>query len=231
MRALGEHLLEGDAELRFQVLTALNTLRRSHPSAPIDVPLVETVLAGEIVGHYRSYQVLGELGVHLEQDPAAVAALRRSMEQEIERVFRLLSLLHPHYDFQSAHVGLRSTVPTVHDNALEFLDNVLKPQIREILVPLLDSRVTVAERIKRADKVVGVRLEGPERATAVLLSCGDPWLRSCGAFAVGALGLHALEEKLDALLNDPDPLLRETVRQAKARLHTSRQLNPPAPPI
>ncbi len=47
---------------------------------------------------------------------------------------------------------------------------------------------------------------------------GDPWLRSCAAYAIGTLGLGSLEAELDAWEDDPDPLLRETVRQAKAKL-------------
>ena len=70
------------------------------------------------------------------------------MQQELERIFRLLGLLYPHLDVHSAHVGLQSKSVAVHDNALEFLDNVLKPQLREMLVPLLDSKVTVRERAR-----------------------------------------------------------------------------------
>ena len=52
----------------------------------------------------------------------------------------------------------------------------------------------------------------------MLLKSGDPWLRSCAAYAIGALGLKSLASELDAWQNDPDPLLCETVRQAKRRL-------------
>ncbi len=70
------------------------------------------------------------------------------MQQELERIFRLLGLLYPHLDVHSAYVGLQSKSVSVHDNALEFLDNVLKPQLREMLVPLLDGKVTVHERAR-----------------------------------------------------------------------------------
>jgi len=66
-------------------------------------------------------------------DPVA-RALAESMQQELERIFRLLGLLYPHLDIHSAYVGLQSKSVSVHDNALEFLDNVLKPQLRETLV-------------------------------------------------------------------------------------------------
>jgi hypothetical protein len=43
-------------------------------------------------------------------------------------------------------------------------------------------------------------------------------MRSCAAYAIGSLGLKTLEDHLDRWVDDPDPLLRETVRAAKERL-------------
>ena len=66
------------------------------------------------------------------------------MEQELERIFRLMALLLPQAGLHDAYVGVRSSNPIVRANALEFLDNVLKPELRHVLVPLLDTHVTVA---------------------------------------------------------------------------------------
>jgi hypothetical protein len=43
----------------------------------------------------------------------------------------------------------------MHANALEFLDNTLSPELRVLIVPLLDSEVSVAERVKLADRFLG----------------------------------------------------------------------------
>ena len=106
----------------------------------------------------------------------------------------------------------------MHDNALEFLDNVLKAQLRDMLVPLLDSKVTVAERAQLAHRLVHTEIESQEQAVAELVASDDPWLKSCGAYAIGALGLRSLQDRLERCLNESDPLLRETARAAKRRL-------------
>ena len=124
----------------------------------------------------------------------------------------------PRLDLHSAYVGLQSGNPSIHDNALEFLDNVLKAQLREMLVPLLDSKVTIAERARLAHKLVRASIESQEQAVAELIASEDPWLKSCGAYAIGTLGLKSLEPQLDRCLNEADPLLRETARAAKLRL-------------
>jgi AAA family ATP:ADP antiporter len=217
-QVLLENLLESDTTLRFRIISALNKLCRAHPEIEPDVQMLETVLAAEILGHYRSYQILDKLGTtEGGQDPVA-NALTESMQQELERIFRLLGLLYPHLDVKSAYLGLKSKSISVHDNALEFLDNVLKAQLREMLVPLLDGKITVGERARLANRLVRAKIESQEHAVAALVTSDDPWLRSCGAYAIGSFGLVSLECELNRCLNDADPLLRETARAAKARL-------------
>src|SRR5439155_14123903 len=106
----------------------------------------------------------------------------------------------------------------VHDNALEFLDTVLKGELRTTLIPLLDGKVTATEKASIADRLLPVRIENPEQAAAVLVASDDPWLRSCGAYVIGTLGLNSLAHELNRCAVDPNPLVRETARQATLRL-------------
>jgi len=215
---LMENLLESDTTLRFRIICALNKLVHSHPEIETDVQMIETVLAAEILGHYRSYQILDKLGtVGTDQEPVG-RAVQESMRQELERIFRLLGLLYPRLDLHSAYLGLQSKSVSVYDNALEFLDNVLKAQIREMLVPLLDGKVSVQERSRLAKRLVRAGIDNQEQAVAALVTSDDPWLRSCGAYAIGTFGLVSLERDLNRCLDDSDPLLRETARAAKLRL-------------
>jgi hypothetical protein len=215
-----ENLLQSDTQLRFHVISALNKLFVQHPEIERDLQLLETVLLAEILGHYRSYQILHMLG---SGDRHLTDALKESMDQELERIFRLLGLLYPHVDAHSAYLGLQSNSASVHDNALEFLDNVLKAQLRDLLVPLLDGRTSVAERATKANRLIRVAMDKPEHAILALMSSEDPWLRSCGAYAIGSLGLTSLEDQLNQCLDHPDALLRETARAAKLRLGPQSQ--------
>jgi AAA family ATP:ADP antiporter len=225
-------LLSSDVTLRHRVVASLNKLRDAHPDVAIEPDVVELLLAAEIAGHYRSYQVLGPLRAQLKDDDPVIAALRHSMEEEIERVFRIMALLLPSAGLHDAYVGVRSENPMIRANALEFLDNVLKPELRQVLVPLLDSQVTVDERIALANRFVGAPLESAEGAVGTLLSSGDPWLRSCAVYAVGALQLRGLAGQLEQFENADDPVLRESVATARRRLAGEAPSRPqePAPP-
>ncbi|HWJ57968.1 MAG TPA: Npt1/Npt2 family nucleotide transporter [Vicinamibacterales bacterium] len=217
-RLLVHHLLEADVTLRLRVIGALATLRARHPGLPLDLAAIEMVLMAEVMGHYRSYQILGSLTNPLQStDPVAVA-LETSMRYEIERIFRLMAIRWPRFDVESAYVGVMAEDAAVRANALEFLDAVLKPQVRTLVLPLLDPQVSRAERVRLANEVLGTRVESHEDAVSALLRSEDPWLRSCGVYAVGALRLQQLAGELDRVEVGGDSLLRETVRQARARL-------------
>lgn len=146
---LTESLLQADTILRFRILSALNKLHELRRNLTIDKQLIETVMIAEVMGHYRSYQILGSSG----ETPDA--ALKESMNDEMERIFRLMKLLFPTLDLQKAYHGIQSSDPVTHSNALEFLDNTLNPQLRTLLVPLIDSEVTLQERIRLAERFLG----------------------------------------------------------------------------
>jgi len=146
---LSESLLQGDTVLRFRLISALNKLHDVRRSLTLDRQLVETVMTAELMGHYRSYQIMGTMG------GAPDEALKESMNHELERIFRLIKLLFPSLDLQNAYLGVQSDDPVIHANALEFLDNTLKPELRTMLVPLIDSEVTLQERIQLADRFLG----------------------------------------------------------------------------
>lgn len=147
-RVLVEHLTDPDPEVRLQIVSALNILRQEHPDRGLNRELVETALSAEILGHYRSHQIL-------QQSPSAAIDLGG----ELERIFRLLKLLFPAYDLQSAYVGARSLNPGVQDHALEFLEHTLPVKLRELLIPLLDREASPEAR--RAFDEAVKRLERP----------------------------------------------------------------------
>jgi hypothetical protein len=171
------------------------------------------------MGHYRSYQVLGTLGAAINETANPVVhGLRQSMTKEGERIFRLLKILHPNRDMHSAYVGLRSTDPIVHDNAVEFLDTILGPEMRTRLLPLFDRDVTPAARVEAANRVLGASLADRAEAVAVMSLSDDPWLRSCAAYAIGDMRLVQFAARLDDWSRDVDPLLRATAIDAREKL-------------
>lgn len=220
---LMENLTEPDMKIRFRIIRALNKLARLAPLR-VEEKLVDVVLHAEILGLYRSHQVLGAVARHAVAPEMIEPAVRDAIEHETERIFRLLQVRYPGIDMHSAYVGLRSGNLVVHDNALEFVETVLSPQLRELLVPLLDREVTIDERVRVADAVIGVPVATLAEAARILACTDDSWLQACAAYVIGQAGLAGFTPQLDAWIADPDPLLREAAREARTRLEARAHL-------
>jgi AAA family ATP:ADP antiporter len=220
-RVLLENLADRDAHIRFRIITALNKLAQAHPARRLELRLVETVLTAEIIGLYRSHQVLGALQRHDAAPDVVTHALRDAIRHELERIFRLMKVLYPAADMHSAYVGLQSDNPVVHDNALEFVETVLNLELRTLLVPLLDRDITVDQRVQIADHVTGIPIRTAAEAVRVLVATDDAWLQACAAFLAGELRLENLAPQLRSWTADPNPLLRESAKEALAKIPTT----------
>ncbi len=184
---LVEHVLDPDPVLRLHAISALNKLRQQHPERRLERELIETVLAAELLGHYRSYQLFGRLSVAAIVTAESLHAVKASMGRELERIFRLMKLLSPEHDLHSAYVGLQSANAVVHANAIEFLEHALPAQLRILLLPLIDSEVGLMDRIRLAERMVGSTLETSEQALAAF-AASDELLRGAAVEAQQQLG-------------------------------------------
>jgi AAA family ATP:ADP antiporter len=220
-RAAREPLLanitQPDNVLRFRIIAALNKLHNLYPDLQLDTTTIEAVLASEIMHHYRAFQIVGRMDDHRKHDSFA-APLQKSMRNELERIFRLLKMLHPKHDLRSAFVALESGNKATHDSALEFIDNTLKPSIRRLLVPLLDSEISLTERVELANRLLPSTIDSRDDAVLALMDTEDPWLKSCAAHLIGILGLKQFQETVDRWASDQDPILREKAQRAQQRL-------------
>jgi AAA family ATP:ADP antiporter len=169
-----EHILDGDPLFRLRSVSALNKLRQQNGDRRLEQELLETMLSAEILGHYRSYQLLGRLSPRDAASAPVRARVKASMDHELERIFRLMKLLLPQHDLHSAYVGLQSGNAVVHANSLEFLEHALPAPLRAMLLPLIDSEVSVEARVAMADRVVGKTKETPEQALAAFEASNQP---------------------------------------------------------
>lgn len=214
-----ESVLDRDTIVRHRIITALNKLGQVYPDRQVDRRLIETVLGAEVMAHYRSYQALATLGAKLDAaDDPVVQRLRETMRQEAERVFRLLNILYPGHDMHSAYVGLQADDAVVQDNAIEFLEAVLSPQLRELIVPLFDRGVSPGQRAHMANGLLGSTLGDRDEAISVLMLSQDPWLQSCAAYTIGEFRLAQFESQIEEWCLHADPLLRATAEDARRKL-------------
>jgi AAA family ATP:ADP antiporter len=225
---LARGLFQSDADLRFDVLKALNKLRRRDPALiPSDFDFAD-LLDAELMGYYRSFQILAAIDPQAStavarskspgSEPMLTRTLRERMDNELERIFRLLALIHPPRDMYNAFVGLTSGCPQLHSNALELLEHLLRPDLYRRLAYGLDPEIALREKLEFAERLCGTSVGSKTEAVRILLHSADAWLRACALHAVGEMELADLKTDLRELAHEGDPMIEETWRWASARL-------------
>jgi len=210
-----------DPQLQYWLIKSLSKLRSARPDLDFRHPRLDAALREAGESYCNLFQVLRLL----EGNAATVGtrllvrAVREKQVINLERIFRFLGLAHPAQDMYNAYLGYVSGEPRTRASALEFLDNVLSRELKELLVPLLDSSSPEAV-FSHGERYFGTRLRTREEAINSLLRSSDPWLRACAAYALtGTPGESG--EGVRTMRHDPDPVVRETVdlvlRQATGR--------------
>ena len=225
---LARSLIQSDPGLRYDILKALNKLRRRDPALVAASPELENVLQAEIIGYYRSFQILAAFDPHAgaasgghPAEPLLTRALRERMDHEFERIFRLLALFYPPRDIYNAYVGLTSGRRHLRANALEVLEHLLQPEMYRRLAYVLDNDIGLGQKLEFARQLCRIPEGSGSQAVRTLIHSGDRWLAACAVYTVGELGLHELREQTRNLQVGNDPLLEQTRRRALGCLGVS----------
>jgi len=226
--ALAESLMQSDPGVRFDVLKALNKLRSRDPGLVPPRSDVEDMLNAELMGYYRSFQILAAIdpnagtaisGVRSRGGESVLTrALRESMAYEFERIFRLLALLYPPRDVHNAFLGLTTGTSQRQANAQEVLEHLLQPDLYRRLVNALDSEIPLREKVSFARRLCGSSVKSKNEAVRILLHSEDGWLSVCALHAIGQERLMELNNEVSQLPRMADPLWVETWQWALARL-------------
>lgn len=227
-RALSNSLLQNDPGLRFDLLKALNKLRSLDPSLVPPDEQFEDMLNAELIGYYRSFQILAAFdpqastsGHPLSQQSVLTRALVERMDQELERIFRLLALLYSPRDIHNAYAGLASGQVRIRADSMEVLEHLLCSDLYKTLLCALDHDVGLREKLQFALRLCHTSVASKTEALRILLHSEDRWLRACALHAVGEERFTELKDELQRVTRDGDPLLEETWNWASARLETA----------
>ena len=126
--------------VRYKVTKALGKMRSSDKSLRFNGEAVREAVKREV----QRYGALGQvLYVRANaKDPAAAEfpedVLIQERKDSLECIFRLLGLRHEQRDLFHAYLGLTGADRSLRAGAVEFLDNLLKWDVKRTLIPLLD---------------------------------------------------------------------------------------------
>ena len=161
----------------------------------------------------------------INTDPS-LADLARAFLAEIDerkqRIFLLLALVYSPAVIRKARLDLETRAGEKRAHALEVLDNLLAPELKRNIFPLLDN-LSPHERHKLFEAVFPQpRLDATARLHETLgdtNSKASAWTRACALLAVGKSRAAKWSEAAVAALSDREEVVRETAVWSLARVN------------
>lgn len=219
MTALFRYREREDVRLSYRVLKAAHQIRIRSDGVRVPRRLVEEDLEHDARSylfafvHYRACPI----GEPRSAERLLCLALNERMEQALDRMFRRLALLYPPRDIYAAYRGILSENRRQRGNAIEYLDNALTAEHRQIMAPFVEDLGEHA-LLDHAGRVHGFRFGGYHETLEAILQGDDAWLRACALYVVGARLEHSLSNAVEENLSARNPQIRETARWAHAAL-------------
>jgi len=204
-------------EMRYYVVKALNSLRARHPELKFSHRSLNDALIDETESYYATLQILNLSGSSdTDADKLLLRALREKIADNVERMFRLLALSYKPKDIHGAYLGIIGDRKHLKANAVEFLDNVLKKEVKRYLFPIVDN-LSDSSRLQKGNELFGLNITDATGALKFILEGKDAWLKACALYAISDESLSELRDLVEKSARDPHPVVQETARLVLAR--------------
>ena len=212
------HLDTTSPELRHAIYLGLAS--GHYQASPDDKYLYVNILNVEVKAITRLIAANIDLGRLPDHDQLR-RALLNELDIRLDNMLLLTSFLFPSIAILNSRANLSSNIPDRRVFALEILDNLLSPDIKRIVIPLLDD-ITPAEKLEALNASFPQRKLDPESRFQDLLEYSADnafsWTKASLLHQIGksrsANHLHNVKQGLA----DEEPIVRETAIWALAQL-------------
>jgi AAA family ATP:ADP antiporter len=206
MDVLVEALSDADGFVRFKAVTAIERLRRTAPGLTIDRAVIERQILHETTRAFGALTLHHNLFVRhgLDQTALLARALTEKQQRAVDRMFRLLGMMHSPEDINAVRVALASPDTRLRSGAVEYLDNLLQTTLRRRVMILVEDMPT-AERIRRGNVIFKTRVRDVEDTVAQLVHDEDQVIAAAAIQLVEQREMWTLADDLEHALAHRDP--------------------------
>ncbi len=140
-------LAEAKEEIDIEIIDALDRIRSEKPGVQFREDIVETKIREEIKKYCQTF--INHFDVKSKRIKAEKAgSLPEDLNVSLMNVFKLFGLIFSREDIMRAYQNIKVGTKDSVDYAIELLDNTLKKEMREIIIPLMEN-LAPEERVKR----------------------------------------------------------------------------------
>jgi hypothetical protein len=155
IHALLGALRDARFEVRFRAGAALARLHLANANLAVDPDAVFAAIRREATVNrhvWESNRLLDEVG--RDESPFYDEVLRTRSSRSLEHVFNMFSLVYPPEPLRIAYRGLHASDRSLRGTALEYLEQVLPSEIRQLLWPFLDDDRVARRSARSPDDVM-----------------------------------------------------------------------------
>ena len=194
-----------DGFLRYKIIAALERLRRSDASLVFDRAALEPLVIREARRYLSTLSLNHNLfgGGKLPADSLLAQALVQKLQRSKDRIYRLLSLLHPWKDIAATQWTLANGEPRARASASEYLDNILSGELRKLTMAVLEE-MPIDERVRRANVIQRTRARDVEETLLQLINDDDQVVAAAAIDVVRQQRLWALAPDVEHVLAHRD---------------------------
>ena len=225
--ALAKNLQQADLALRYEVIRAMNHLRINFPELKFGDRHIVKGIFDEARDHLNMLTVLYKQR-HAEPPEAPqdricrareqlIDALEKRLDYNLERIFRLLGLKYPPQEIFDVYQSLHSDTADLRVNAVEFLDNLLDPDLKKVVIPIIETTM-ITPMIDEALRQLGLKVPSERESMAMLLAGGDSTLHVRVLKFISQLGDPEYIPLAGSMLGSEDEKVREAARGVLKRM-------------
>jgi len=137
---------DGNMDINTELIDALDRIRSRNPEIEFSNEIISRKTRQEIRAYYKlfiEFAGKGPEGI----DKNRCEMLCREMALTMMNIFKLLGLIYPHEDIVKAYQNIQTGTKDSVAYAVELLDNTLKKEIREAVLPIVED-LSKEERLK-----------------------------------------------------------------------------------
>jgi AAA family ATP:ADP antiporter len=230
-----ESLPHSDLILRYEIIKALNKLKVKFPLLDFDEGVTEERILEETRNYIQMLYILDNQDEYVQisgdvdsdHDAAARAgkakklltrALEERLDTNLERIFRLLGLRYPPKDMFNAYQGITSNLAILRANAIEFLDNVLDSNLKNVIIPIVEAKSNTP-MIQDMQKQLELEISAQDGCFDLILTGDDNWLKVCALYSIAELQKPECTSRIELQLQSQDPVVKQTAEYAIRRLN------------
>lgn len=231
VNALLKLLYNPNLDLRFEAIRSLRNLKVNesdlnfHKQKIAKIILEEgqlyldtlSAMYAEIIVNFKKENSSQEKQKEDKTRRHLIEILEQRLDSDLELIFRLLDLKYPSDDIDIAYNGIRSDNPEQRTNAIEFLDNLLEPDLKRILIPIVETIVldSISETSLRS---LSFKIPSEKECFEILLSRNDRRIKLAVLKLIGLMGEETYLPMIYRYSNSEDPIIQRFANEALARL-------------